>query len=367
MIAIAVAIVAISLNTWLVRLYPAVNKFFLLFINGSVLYIIIVLLVKTNPKADARTVFVDVVNETGWSSDAWVFFLGFLPALVAISLPDGATHLAEEMPDPQRRIPQVMVGCYLLSFVAATTMVLVLLFCNAQPETLLEPLGGAPIFQLALNAWDNKGWLISIAVIFNLVFFGGAAAVLTGLSRIFWSFAQSGGLPFVKFITKVDPRTQTPVNSVLAVSAISIIFAVLCFAPSYVLNAIYGCSGCCFAASYGIPQALLILDRRQSLPKKRYFRLGRLGYGLNIIMVCWYCLLAVVTSFPLTAPVTVDNMNWSSVVFVAVALLTLGNYLVVKKTYQVPEAMHFTRVGGDSVASTTAGACACRSGAFGHC
>lgn len=337
--------ISVLLNTYLIKIYPALNKFFLVFINAAVVYMIVVLLVKTNPKADARTVFLDVVNGTGWSSDGWVFFLGFLPALVAISLPDGVTHLAEELPDPQRRIPQVMIGCYLMSFGAAVVMVIVLLFCNAQPEHLLEPLGGAPIFQIAYDAWNNMGWLVTIAIVFNAVFVQGATAVLTGLSRIFWSFAQSSGLPFVKFITKVDTRTQVPLNSVVVVSVIAIGFGVLCFAPSYVLNAIYGCGGCCFAMSYGIPVALLINDRRRSLPRTRYLNLGKAGWALNVLMVCWYSMLAVITTFPLMSPVTTDNMNWSSVVFTVAVIITLVNYFVVRKTYQVPQEMHFTRIG----------------------
>lgn len=341
LIAVANAGVGFLINTYLVKIYSGVNKFFLFFINAAVVYIIVVFLVKAQPKADARTAFIDVVNDTGWSSEGLVFLLGFLPGLVSISLPDAATHLAEEVPNPQRRIPQVMVGNYVLSYLAAIVMVTVIVFCNTHPENLLDPIGGTPMLQLCKDVWDNTGFLITIGIIFILIFIQAASTIVTGLSRVFWAFAQCNGIPFGHIITKVDSRTKTPLNAIAAVTGIGVLFTLLAFAPSYVLNAIYGSAGCCVVFSYGIPIFLLVLDGRQSLPKDRHFDLGKMGWFFNVAGLLLYPLLAVVISFPLTYPVTAATMNWSSVVFIAIVLITVANWFFVRHKYELPHALDY--------------------------
>ncbi|KAK5049833.1 hypothetical protein LTR84_003951 [Exophiala bonariae] len=336
-------VISVLLNSYLIKIYPAINKFFVVFINAAVVFIIIVLLAKAQPKASARTVFVNIVNESGWP-DGWTFFLNLLPGLAAISLPDTATHMAEEVPEPHRRIPQVMVGSYVLSFLGAFVMVIVLLFCTVNPQNLLEPLGGAPIFQICWDAWNNRGFVIVVGIIYVSVFGQATTNITTVLSRIFWSFAQSGGLPAIGFVTKVDPRLQLPLNSLLVSAAITAAFTLLAFSPAYVLNAIYGSAGLCVVVSYGLPIFLLVLDKRRALPANRYFSLGQFGWFVNVALLCIYPLLCTVVSFPLFSPVTSKAMNWTSVVFAGVLLLTIGNWFLVRSSYQLPKATAFERV-----------------------
>ncbi|OAG35516.1 hypothetical protein AYO21_10324 [Fonsecaea monophora] len=341
LMSIAMFIIAIAMNTWLIKFYPAVTKFFVVAINVAVVYIIVAILAKAQPKADAKTVFIDVINNTGWGSDGLVFCLGMLPTLVALCLPDGATHLTEELPNPQRRVPQIMIGSFLLSFLGAFFMIIVLLFCTVNPAGLLEPLGGQPIFQICWDAWNNTGFLVTIGIIFSASFVQGCNSCLTGESRIAWSFAKSGGLPWGSWLTKVDDKTLVPVNSVLACAVVALAFDFLEFAPAYVLNAIYGSAGICFGISYGLPVVLLVLQGRDRLPANRYINLGRAGLILNILMIGWICFEVVFLSFPLNYPVTTDNMNWASVVAIGCLVLSIGNWFIVKNKYCVPEALAF--------------------------
>jgi choline transport protein len=62
----------------------------IVFINVSTIYVLVALLVRTHPKASAHTVFVDVLNASGWSSKGLVFFLCFLPGSISVACFDTA-------------------------------------------------------------------------------------------------------------------------------------------------------------------------------------------------------------------------------------------------------------------------------------
>lgn len=342
LLAVGMALISIGVNTVLIRVYPLLNKIFLFWINGSLIYMLVVLLAKAQPKASGESIFIDVVNLTGWKSNGLVFLLGLFPGQAAIALPDSVAHMAEELPNPQRRIPQVMIGSFLLSYIGGLVTVVVVLFSILEHDNLLNPLGGQPILQICWDAWNNKGWVITVDIIFIATFAQAANSIVTAISRIIWSFAKSGGLPFAGWVTRVNHKSQLPVNAILLCAGIGILFDLLGFAPSYVLNAIYGSAVICVLFSYGMPIfLLLVVHGRKNLPKRRYFSLGKFGYVVNIVALGWLILAAIVFSFPFSYPVTNDSMNWASVVGATAITLSLLNWIVVRKTYELPKTLIF--------------------------
>lgn len=61
-----------------------------------------------SPKTDARQVFTEFRNETGWSDGvAWI--LGLLQSALSLIGFDVVLHLTEEMPNPSRDAPRAMM------------------------------------------------------------------------------------------------------------------------------------------------------------------------------------------------------------------------------------------------------------------
>ncbi|KAF4951023.1 hypothetical protein FGADI_7760 [Fusarium gaditjirri] len=313
LVCLALASFGVILNAWLSRWYPHFTKFMVWFINAGTIYILVTLLVRAVSKTSAHDVFVKVVNESGWSSNGLVFLLNFLPGCVALACFDTAAHMAEEMEDPHRQVPQVMVGATLLCAMTAIPMIVAFLFCIVKPENLLPPIGGQPVFQVLIDGFRSDALVVIALIIYCVVYLSSCPATIATASRLVWSFAKHGGLPSSRWIGHVDPTMQVPVNAVYVTAATSSVICLLVFGPSTVLNGVFGAGSVCFFVSYGLPIWLLIWQGRKALPEQRYFNLGRIGVVVNVLTVCWQCLAIVFLNFPLYQPVTTTNMNWASV------------------------------------------------------
>lgn len=340
LMSLSCATLGLILNIWLFNFYPHMTKFMVVFINLGSVYILVALLVRTHPKASAHTVFVEVINATGWSSDGLVFLLCFLPGYVAVSSFDTAAHMSEEMDAPDRQVPLVMMGSSIMSVLTGIPMILVYLFCSSQPERLLSPVGGQPIFQLFLDGFDSKVLFTIALVIYCLVYLSSCPATIATGSRLIWSFAKHGALPFPEWVGYVEQHSQIPTNAVYLTTITSALIGLLMFGPSTILNGIFGASAVCFFFSYGLPIWLNVGTRRRHLHPQRYFNLGKFGFFINYLAIAWQILTVIFLNFPTYQPVTPTNMNWASVCGVTGLVIFGINWLVYARThYHAPHAL----------------------------
>ncbi|CZR67468.1 uncharacterized protein PAC_17367 [Phialocephala subalpina] len=337
---VAVTLLGLLLNWPLVRLYPYFLKGMVYYINAGASFILIVLLVRTHPKQSAHFVFADFVNLTGWSSDGVVFMLGLLPGAVAVNGFDCAAHLTDELPNPSRQVPQVMMGNALLSAVTGFPMILVYMFCNVKPGNLLTPIGGQPVAQVLLDALDSLPLTIISILVFIITLAAATACTLTTFSRVWWSFAREGGVPFSRLIARVNENTKLPVNSLLFCVVAIILMGTIQLGSTTAINAILGASIVCIYSSYAIPIVCLMLDRSTKLSGTHYFNLRRFGPICNTIAIIWMAYEFVWLMFPLYLPVAGTTFNYSVAVFSGVIFVSGINWFFHSKSlYVVPVAL----------------------------
>ena len=335
----AFALYALLINTFGFKAMPLLAKVMLGYINIGSIFVLITLLVRSNPKPSARAVFVDIVNETGWSSEGLVFFISLLPGVTAINGFDSAAHLAEEMPHPAKQVPQVMLGTVLLCGLAGLPMVLAFLFSIVEPENLLT--SAQPIFQLFYDSFDSRPLFIIAGLIYLGLFMFACGSILTTASRCWWSFARSGAVPGAEWQGKVNDRLTLPVNAICVVVVIEILIGLLILGPATVLTGLVGSAAICFYVSYTMPILCFLLRGRQSLPANRYFNLGRLGPYINAIAVAWASMMSIFLCLPVYLPVTTNLMNYASaVVAVGLTIWTILWFSYARRHYQVPEPLY---------------------------
>ena len=332
-------------NTVAFKAIPTVSRFMIGYINIGAVFVLISLLVRSNPKPSAKTVFVDIVNETGWSSNGLVFFLSLLPGVTAINGFDSAAHLSDELPHPAKQVPQVMIGTVLLCGLAGLPMIISFLFSIVDAKSLLT--SQQPIFQLLHDSLDSRPLFVIAGLIYLGVFTFACGSIVTTLSRCWWSFTKSGATPWHDWQGRISKKLTLPINSIIVVMVIEILIGLLIFGPATVLSGLVGSAAICFYLSYTMPILCFLLRGRRGLPPNRYFNLGRVGPVVNAISVAWASMMAVFLCFPVFVPVTGSLMNYASVV-VAVGIIVWGVIWVLyaRNHYVIPEALYAEELHG---------------------
>ncbi|KAJ6001085.1 hypothetical protein N7481_001494 [Penicillium waksmanii] len=337
----AVGVFTLLPNIPFFKWYPQFLKGLVIYINAGALFVLIVLLVRAKPKQSSNYVFKAFVNQTGWSSNGVVFFLGLLPGLTAVNGFDSAAHMAEELPRPERQVPQVMFISALASAASGLPMILVYMFCITKPDNLLNPVGGQPVIQLMVDSLESFPLTIVGSLVFITCFLCASVTMMTTFSRIWWSLARDGGVPFSPFMARISGRWKVPVNSVCFSAFACILIGLLKLGSATALNAILGTAVLCIFASYAIPILCSLVGKRSGFASAHYFNLGHVfGTVLNYISVFWICFVFVWLCFPPYIPATMDTMNWAIVVFSVVCATSGMNWLAYSRiAFEEPKAI----------------------------
>ena len=226
---VAFALFSLVINTVAFKIVPRLVKVFLVYIICTSIFLIVALLVRAHPKPSAREVFVDVVNETGWSSNGLVFFFSLLPGVTAINGFDSAAHMADELSHPATQVPQVMIGTVLLCGFSGLPMVIALLFSITKPENLLTPIAGQPVYQLMLDSFDSFALTVIGCLIYVIQYTNACGTITTTASRCWWAFARCGAFPFEAWQGRVHDKLQLPVNAIIVTGVTQVLIGLLIF------------------------------------------------------------------------------------------------------------------------------------------
>jgi len=120
-----------------------------------------------------------------------------------------------------------------------------------------------------------------------------------------------------------------PLNAVLFCAILTSIICIINVASSVAFNAIVSLTIAGLYSSYFIPIAL-IAWKRLSYDEIKWgpWKLGRLGFPVNLFSMCFLAISIVFSFFPPGIPVTLVSMNWSILVFVGAVILGLIFYIV---------------------------------------
>ncbi|KAK1245846.1 hypothetical protein MKX07_004915 [Trichoderma sp. CBMAI-0711] len=299
------------------RFLPWFNNFVGVWYVGLFFIIGLALLISVGVKHDlkfqsAKFVFGTWINQTGWP-DGVTWFMGLVQGAYGLTAFDSVIHMVEEIPAPRRNGPKTMYLSVICGAISGFIFMVICLFTIQNLDNVLDPPTGLPFVELLQETVGLNGAATLVALfIFNGM--GQGVSVLTSSSRLTWSFARDGGIPFAAYFSYVDPTWQVPGRALWLQAFLISLVGVLYLFANTVLEAILSVSTIALTVSYAMPIIVLLIVGRDKLPPGE-FRLGRLGTPLNVVSIIYCAITTVFFLFPGAPNPAPSDMNYAIAVF----------------------------------------------------
>lgn len=306
------------------KILPSMGNFALYTSLFSFLVITIVVLACARGNyQDAHFVFVEFTNNTGWSSGGIAFIVGMIGPAWGFSCLDCATHLAEEVHQPERMVPIAIFGTVGIGFATAFVYTIAMFFSVKDLDGVVNTVTGVPILELYYQAVGSRAGAICLELLIVLTAVGCVVACNTWQARLLWSFSRDRGMPGSRYWSKVDDKLGVPFNAHLMSCVWVGILGCLYLGSTTAFNSII--TGCLIfqLLSYSIPVTCLLIYGRENITPGPFW-LGKLGYLANAVCLGYALFALVFFSFPAVMPVEAGNMNYICVVlgiYVSYALI----------------------------------------------
>ncbi|KAH7116528.1 amino acid/polyamine transporter I [Dactylonectria estremocensis] len=295
------------------RWIPAAEKVFLFSSLLGLVVAFVTVLATSQEKQPAKVIFAEWVNVTGWP-DGLAFILATGQAMYGFLGMDGATHIAEELPNPEKTVPKVIIMIMAIGTATSIPWTIAMIFSTND----LDRIAGSalPIFEVFLQAINSQAAATFFTVWICFIYYGALVSCFVTSGRLIWAFSRDGGLPYSHIFAKIHPTLLAPVNATLLAGVFMVVFGLLYIASTTAYNSIVGLAILATNLTCAIPQTIVLIRGRRVLPK-RYLNLGAIGGTFcNVFSTLYATMYTVLFCFPLMLPVAAESMNYLSVVLV---------------------------------------------------
>ncbi|KAG2354803.1 amino acid transporter [Suillus spraguei] len=302
--------VLVSLGT---QILARLQRLYIL-LNVCLCFIVIIALPIATPsefRNSASYAFGDFTNLNGWPS-VFAFVLSLLAPLWTIGGYDSSVHISEEASNATSAIPWAIIGSIAVSAALGWGINVSLTFCmGTDLEGILNSPIGQPMAQIFYNSFGQKGALALWSLVIVAQYMMGSSGLLVG-SRQTFAFARDGGLPFSRYLYRINSYTRTPVNTVWFDALLALMIGLLAFASTQAIDAMFTLSVTSSYISYIIPILTRFAFKNDFKPGP--FNLGKFSFPVAAIAVSWMVFMNMVFFFPATPQTTVKEMNYTVVV-----------------------------------------------------
>ncbi|KAJ6442490.1 amino acid transporter [Purpureocillium lavendulum] len=273
------AAVNILASNWIPRFNTFV--FFLSALTLSATAIILFVVARDH-HASAEWIFTDTTNQTGWPSDGFAFMLAISNAVYSFLGSDCGAHMCEEIPNPCKNVPKVIMYPLGMGLLTAFPFTVSLVYAISDIEKVLKTFTGLPIYEIYRQGTGSTWAAAILMALFAFCFF---ANLIANVSR-------DGAMPFSNVWMRIHPRFKVPVNAILLSATITSLYGLIFLGSTAAFSSMVNNAIIFLQTSCIIPQAILLYRGREP----------------------WVVFLDVLYCFPTSMPVTAQNMNYVSVV-----------------------------------------------------
>lgn len=255
----------------------------------------------------------DVVLHTDQAAPGpyWAAFLvsGLMAAYVMVGF-DSAGELSEETKNPRRVAPRTILLALSMSALGGGLMLIgALMAAPSLSDGELASGGLAYVITAKLNSPAGSVLLgcVAVAVIVCTL------AIQTAGSRLMFSMARDGKLPFSQALSTVHPRFGTPVWPAVVIGALGIGLLVLNLGNPAIFATLASVCIVSLYVAYLLVTVPLLLRRIKGLPAvddPSLFTLGRWGVPVNALAVVWGIAMVINLAWPRPEVYTPEGGSW---------------------------------------------------------
>ncbi len=120
--------------------------------------------------------------------------------------------MSEEIQNASTVVPRSMITSVILNGVLGFGMLIAVLFCVGDIDSVLHTPTGYPFMQIFLRATNSIGASTLMATLVTVLSICATIGFLASSSRMTWAFARDRGLPGWRYLSKVLPLTFSNIS-----------------------------------------------------------------------------------------------------------------------------------------------------------
>lgn len=250
------------------------------------------------PKHDAKFVFTETQNTSGWTPIGWSFLFGFLSVSWTMTDYDATAHITEEIQEPEIKAPWAISMAMLFTYVVGWLFTIVLCFCMGDINSILSSDIEQPVAQIFYNVLGKAGGIVFTVCAFIILQFVCFTA-MQSLGRTVFAFSRDRLLPFSSLWTKILPLTGTPILAVWISVAFSIAINLIGLGSYTAIAGVFNVCAIALDWSYCIPIfCKLVFGRFEKGP----WHLGKFSPFVNAWACIWTLFVSVSTHSQIPCP-----------------------------------------------------------------
>lgn len=300
------------------RALPAISNLGLFFIIAGVIITILICAIMPSTTRDghASTAFVwrDWQNQTGYTSDGFVFLAGMLNGAYAVGTPDCVSHLAEEIPRPRTNIPKAIGAQMVVGLVTAFFYLIALFYSIRDLDSVLGNPYTFPLAEVYLQATNSRGGSLGLLIVIFCPTICTCIGTYITSGRMLWTLARDDATPFSKFVGRISPTHKNPFNATLACGVVCTVLGCIYVGSSTAFNAFVGSFVVLSTLSYLAAILPHVLSRRAYVIPGPFWMPTLVAYAILGISCAYIVAFVVIYCFPYSLPVTAQNMNYSCLI-----------------------------------------------------
>lgn len=332
-------ILACALICYSNRIVPLLNHAGLFAIIAGFFVTIIVVAVMPGrggraPHASSAFVWSEWVADIGYPN-GFVFVSGMLNGAFSVGAVDVVTHLAEEIPNPQRNIPLALLIQYGIGFITGFAYLIAIMYAISDYKALFE--SSYPIAEIYRQATGTAAGATGLMSLVMICIGFAVVGNYTCIGRTLWALSRDGATPFPQFLSHVDEKLHMPFRATIVSASLSIILGLIYVGSATAFNALVGSYVLTSTSSYLAAILPNLLTGRKNIKYGTFHMRGWIGVVVNTIACVYMVVWFVIYSFPTALPTDAQAMNYSSLIWGAFTIFfALWWFISARKNYQGP-------------------------------